>query len=238
MKRSIVLLLFIAMSFGLSSCYTATFNRLGREDALIFESEDQSIRLEIGMKTSTIGRLYVFKDDQMQTFLADYFIPREQLAIYINIPELEDSIFALSVSFESINFFKANRDVMHLEDDKDRFSNPEHDIFSGFDVTLHRVYDKQVNPLNYFNNCWENEEQGMLFVNDDLNFFYGNSIQGTMNEERIWISFLNQSFSIWSKDDLHMKLAGAFYVDGLNIVLEPFEWFTEYPSTITLVFKN
>jgi len=236
MKRVIVLLLFISILFGLSGC--VTFNRLGIEDALIFESEDQTIRLEIGMKTSDIGRLYVLKDDQMQSFIADYFIPREQLAIYINAPELEDSTFVLSVSFKRINFFKANWDVMHLEDDKDRFSNPEHDIFSGFDVTLNRVYDEQMSPLNYFENRWVAEEQGMLFVNDDLNFFYSTSIQGTMNEERIWISFLNRTFSIWSRDDLQMKLAGTFFFDGLNIVLEPSEWFTDYPSTITLVFEK
>ena len=75
-----------------------------------------------------------------------------------------------------------------------------------------------------------------MFVNDDLTYYYGNMIQGTLNGENIWISFQTNSFVVWSKVDLNMKLSGGVTFDGLNIVLEPFEWYTEYPSPITLIF--
>ncbi|MDR2822531.1 MAG: hypothetical protein LBV58_03160, partial [Acholeplasmatales bacterium] len=51
----------------------------------------------------------------------------------------------------------------------------------------------------------------------------------------VWISFESNYFTIQSIDDLSIVLEGTYSFDGLNIVLEPFEWYTNYPSVIVLI---
>lgn len=239
MKKAQVLLLFIFILYGLSGCYTSTFNRLGDQDYLIYESDTKSVRLEIGMKTDNVGRLYILEDEVIQIFVIRYTIIQENIDVFISPPELEDSIFKLDVSFKNINFFKKDYDVMNLKEQKKvGTNNSKHEIFNEFDVVLKRLYDEDPNPLNYFYNKWQTEDGTIVFINDDLNYYYGNSILGTLNEENVWISFLNESFIIWSKIDLNMKLSGKVVFDGLDIVLEPFEWYTDYQNTITLFFME
>lgn len=239
MKKAQALLLFVLMLIGLSGCYTSTFNPLGDEEYLIYESDGKSVRLEIGMKTDSVGRLYILQDEVTQSFIIRYTIIQEYIDIYVNAPELEDAIFKLDVSFKNVNPFKKNYDIMYLkEQTKVGTDNPEHELFTDFDVTLNRIYDEEANPLNYFYNKWQTEDETIVFVNDNLNYYYSGSVLGILNGESVWISFQINSFVVWSKVDLNMKLSGGVTFDGLNIILEPFEWYTEYPSTITLIFME
>ena len=231
MRKNALLIIFILIMVVLSGCYASTFNRLSDEETLVYENEDKTVRLEIGMKTSSTGRLYVLHDDISQSFVVNYTIIQEYMDIYIDVPELEEDIFKLEVSFKVVNFFKTNYEVMYLKEiEKSGITNPKHEIFTDFDVTLHRNYDETVRTLNYFNNKWQADDAAIV------TYYYSNKIQGTLNGESVWISFLNESFTIWSKGDLNMKLSGGVTFEGLNIVLEPFEWYTEYLSKITLAF--
>ena len=49
--------------------------------------------------------------------------------------------------------------------------NPSHELFTNFDVTLNRIYDEEVSPLNYFNNQWQTSDEEVIFINDDLTYF-------------------------------------------------------------------
>lgn len=117
-------------------------------------------------------------------------------------------------------------------------NNPEFELFTDFDVTLNRVYDEEVSALNYYYNNWQNNDGTIVFTNDDLIYYYGYSIQGIFYDEDVWISFLNDSFTVWSKVDLNMILSGGVIFDELNIILEPFDWYIDYPATITLTFME
>lgn len=226
------------MMFGLTGCYTATFNSLGHEDNIVYENNDKTVILEIGTKTSPYGKLYLFEDDSKESFVVYYFIPREMLTIYIDPPELEENRFVLDISFKRINYFKRDYDTMILNSDTNKVLNPEHEIFSNFDVTLNRVYDKEVDPLNYFNNTWESLENEMEFVNHDLNAYYSGVIYGTIKDEDVWISFKEASFTVWSKDSLMLLFSGEYKTEDLNIILEPFQWYTDYPVSIILNFVD
>lgn len=239
MKKGILMIVLAILLFGLSGCFTSSFNPLSDEDYIIFENEEQTVRLEIAFSTgSHVGRLSISTNDQTYSFVVEYFIPREMLKVYISSPELEDSIFYLSISFSQINLFQLNYDVMYLKENVQSASNPEHDVLSGFDFVLNRMYDQTVNPLNYFQNKWGSEANKLLFVNDNLDNYYGHSLRGTLDEEDVWISFLNESFTIWSTVDLSIKMSGAFSFDGLNLILEPFEWYSSYPQVIHLGFEK
>lgn len=239
MKKGILLIVLAILMFGLSGCFTSSFNPLGDEDSIVFENEDQTVRLEIAFSTgSHVGRLSVSMDDQTYSYVVEYFIPREMLKVYIAAPELDESIFYLSISFAQINLFQLDYDVMYLKENVQGASNPEHDVLSGFDFVLNRMYDQTVNPLNYFHNKWGSEENKLLFVNDDLDYYYGHSIRGTLDEEDVWISFLNESFTIWSNNDLSIKMSGTFSFEGLDLILEPSEWYSSYPQTIHLGFEK
>lgn len=239
MKKTILLLsISTLMLLFLSGCFTSTFNRLGHEDTLIYENEDHTIRLEIGMETSSIGRLSVVLDNVLHTFVAEYIIIQEYINVYIASPGVEDSIFSLSVSFEVVDFFKLDYDKMYLKESTNLVNNSEHEIFTGFDVQLNRDYDTAFNPLNYFDSKWKTEDETVLFINDKLDYYYSNTIKGTLNGEDVWIAFQNQTFTIWRLVDLNMMLSGSFYFEAQNIVIEPFEWYTDYPSKINLVFAK
>jgi hypothetical protein len=225
--------------FGLSGCFTSSFNPLGDADYIVFENEDQTVRLEIAFSTgSHVGRLSVSMNDQKHSFAVEYFIPREMLKVYIASPELDESIFYLRISFPQMNLFQLDYDVMYLKENVQSVENPEHDVFSGFDFVLNRIYDQSVNPLNYFLNKWGSEENKLLFVNNNLDYYYGHSVRGTLVEEDVWISFLNESFTVWSYIDLSIKMSGTFSFDGLDIILEPFEWYSSYPQVIHLSFEK
>ena len=239
MKKVIVLIVLICTIFGLSGCFTSSFNPLGSEEYVIFEDVDKTVRLEIPFSVSHgIGRLYILKEDKMISFVVDYFIPREMIIVYISVPGLEDSTFYLGVSFKQVNWLKLDYDIMYLKERIQSFGNQEHEIFTGLDVELHRVYDEQVNPLNYIYNLWESVDNKLLFVNDDLHYYYGYIVKGTWDEDDVWISFLDESFTIWSRNDLSMKLSGTFSFDGLDIILEPFEWYVHIPRVVILRFAK
>lgn len=239
MKKGMLVIVLFILIFGMSGCFTSSFNPLGDEDYIVFENEDQTVRLEIAFSTGTnVGRLSVSMNDQTYSYVVEYFIPREMLKVYIAAPELEESIFYLDVSFLQKNLFQLDYDMMYLKERMQSAGNPEHDALSGFDIELNRIYDQSVYPLNYFHNKWGSEVNNLVFVNDDLDYFYGHSIRGTLDEEDVWISFLNESFTIWSKIDLSIKLSGTFSFDGLDLVLEPFEWYSSYPQEIHLSFET
>lgn len=239
MRKFFGLLICISLLIVLSGCFTSTFNRLGNEYSLVYESHDKTVRLEIAMRTTNVGRLYINDNENLYEFVARYTVIQEYIEVYIKSPELTDSIFMMSVSFESINFFKTNYDVMYLKNDMNvGINNPEFELFTDFDVTLNRVYDEEVSALNYFYNNWQNNDGTIVFTNDDLIYYYGNSIQGIFYDEDVWISFSNDSFTLWSKVDLNMKLSGEVTIEELNIILEPFEWCIDYPATITLTFME
>lgn len=235
MKKIMTLIMIMVILSVVTGC-TATANSLGNDDNIVYENDDKTVRLEIGMKTSSNGRLYILENETVKSFVIDYFIPREMISVFLNAPELEDSRFVLDVSFEKVNYFKLNYNVMILKGDTDKVENPDHDIFTNFDVTLNRVYDEEVSPLNYFNNNWKSVDNEIILVNNDLSAFYSGVVYGTIGEERVWISFATDSFTIWSREDLKMKLSGGYKTEGLNIILEPFQWYTDYPSSIILNF--
>jgi len=237
MKKVTMMLITTVMLIILFGCFTSSFNKLGHEEILIYENDDQTIRFEIRMETSAIGRLSVSINDIVHSFVAEYNIIQEYLNVYITSPALEDSTFSLKVSFEVNNFISLNYDVMYIKENNNLVNNEEHEIFTGFDVTLNRVYDDEMNPLNYFYNQWQSTDETFVFINDKLDYYYSTSIRGTLNGEDVWISFQDQSFTIWSVEDLNIKLSGAFSLESQNIIIEPFEWYTDYPSMITLSFE-
>ena len=104
---------------------TATANSLGNDDNIVYENDDKTVRLEIGMKTSSNGRLYILENETVKSFVIDYFIPREMISVFLNAPELEDSRFVLDVSFEKVNYFKLNYNIMILKGDTDKVENPK-----------------------------------------------------------------------------------------------------------------
>ncbi len=229
---------FITISFSLmllTGC-TATFNPLGDEEYIIFQNKSESVRLEIGTSTSNRGRLYISNEEEVHEFTIYYRIVNLWMGVYLEAPNEEPNFFNLSVYFEYVNVFKTNYDVMYLRENLEKYKNPEHDIFSGFDEELHRIYDEEMNPFNYYRNTWSQSDFNMVFTNDNLVNYYSHVIGGTINEEKVLFSIVDEETFIIRNYDLAILLAGNYSFKGKDIVLEQFGWFSEYPDFITLEF--
>lgn len=222
------------VSLLLSSC-TATFNPLGDEEYIIFQNESESVRLEIGTSTSNRGRLYVVHEE-VHEFTIYYRIVNLWMGVYLEAPIEEPNFFNLSVYFEYVNVFKTNYDVMYLRENLEKYKNPEHDILSGFNEELQRIYDEEMNPFNYYRNTWSQSDFNMVFTNDNLVNYYSHVIGGTINEEKVLFSIVDSETFMIRNYDLRILLAGNYSFKGIDIVLEQFGWFGEYPRIITLEF--
>jgi len=233
--KKIMLLITALLIFMLSGC-TATLNPLIDEDELIFINEDGSIRLEIPFTISGgIGRLFVLHGNIETSFMVNYFYPQERLVVYVEQPGTENAEYILKVSFEQIGYFKLNYDKMFVSDVLEAANDFDNELLSEFDETLTRVYDEDIEPLNYLYNTWRSEECGIYLNNDDLNDYYYHRVHGEFNRESIMMSFDDGEFIMKSSIDT-VILSGTYDFDGLNIVLYPFSIYEGYPNGISLIF--
>jgi len=236
MKKVIMIFVLIASVFLLFGC-TATLNPLSDEELLIYENGDNTVRLEIPYSASfAIGRLYIEHDNVITDYVIEYIIVQDIMLIYTNPPEPEKNQYILRVSFEQMNYTKYNYDKMFLTEKMlptEDFNDP---ILKGFDETLTRVYDEDIQPLNYFYNTWQSEDYGIYLNNDDLNDYYYHRVHGEFEQESIIITFENYEFSMTSIIDSSVKLSGTYTFDGLNIILQPLSIYVDYPNEISLIY--
>lgn len=243
MKRIILIVIFIS-SFVLFTGCVAAFGPLMDEDILIYETEDKTIRLEIPYNTNYgLGRLYIEQDRVVTAYTIEMNMVQPFLIIYTTAEISEVNHYILNVSFEKINYFKSDYDVMYLterdlakDDPYITYDEKLENILTGFNETLFRVYDEDIQPLNYFNNTWQSEDYGIYLINEDFKDYYYHRVQGEFNEESIMITFEDREFTIISRVDDSVKLSGTYDFEGPNIVLYPLSIYEIYPSEITLFF--
>ena len=114
--KKLLLITLILLVTSLSGC-TVNQNPFDNEDEIIFQSEDESVRLEIKISTSTVNRLLIQSSEQEPiSFVVNYFVPTDKLDVYLDKPSIDSTDFIYQVKFESKNFLNLNYDVMHLED--------------------------------------------------------------------------------------------------------------------------
>lgn len=236
MKKIIMIFVLIISLFLLFGC-TATFNPLSDEDLLIYENEDNTVRLEIPYYVSfAIGRLYIEHDGVITDYVIEYIIVQDIMVVYTSSPETEQNQYLLNVSFEQISYFKYNYDKMFLTErmfPTEDFNDP---ILKGFDETLTRVYDEDVQPLNYFYNTWQSEEYGIYLNNDDLNDYYYHRICGEFEQQSIMITFEDGEFTMTNTLNSSIICLGTYDFDGLTIVLHLLATYENYPNEINLFF--
>lgn len=236
MKKIIMTFILVTSMFLLFGC-TAIFNPLNDEELLIYENEDNTVRLEIPYYVSFgVGRLYIEHDNVLTDYVIEYIIVQDIMVVYTNTPEAEQNQYVLDVSFEQISYFKFNYDKMFLTEKMiptDDFNDP---ILKGFDETLTRVYDEDIQPLNYFYNTWQSEDYCIYLNNDDLHDYYYHRVHGEFEQECIMITFENGEFSMTSIIDSSVKLSGTYTFDGLNIILQPLSIYIDYPNEISLIY--
>lgn len=233
-KVTIIIFIFIFL-FLMTSCYTSTFNELGREDSLYYESEDKSIRLEIVTKTSPYGKLYIIENNIEHFFLIEYFIVKEDLIVYDGSYFTNGTKYSLDVSFQHINYFKSDYDIMYLKNNN--VDQIGHGLLSNLDVKLIRNKRKKISLLNYYYVRWYDESSKFTFINNDLNNYYSNVYKGFYNDEEVTISFMEESFLI-RNNDLVIILSGSFYFEEENIILEQFGWYEDFAELLTLQFEK
>jgi len=242
MKKISLILVCILTLFGLIGCTGGIFNKLDDEEFLIYESADETIRLEIVMTKSNQGRLYVTNGGVEQSFVVVYFIAREHLYIYFDSESYGNADVTMEVSYQYISYFKRDYDIMYLTE---HWSNDEnnifHKIFTDFNVTLsfklYRVYDEEISPLLYYDNVWTSSDNSIILTNNNLEAYSNFIIYGTFYDEEIWITFNDDMFIIYDKVSSNIKLSGSYSFDGLNIILNPLESYVGYPDTFTLIFS-
>ena len=131
--KKLLLITLILLVTSLSGC-TVNQNPFDNEDEIIFQSEDESVRLEIKISTSTVNRLLIQSSEQEPiSFVVNYFVPTDKLDVYLDKPSIDSTDFIYQVKFESKNFLNLNYDVMHLEDCSKNETNIVH---SNLNVTL------------------------------------------------------------------------------------------------------
>jgi hypothetical protein len=233
MKKIGIIFGISSLLFGLSGCMPSIFDK---EDHIVFENENKTVQLVIGYLTSYgPGRLNIFKDDVLNSFVIDYIDYFGSMEVYLNLENDEESYF-LDVSFEQVHYFKMNYDIMYLKDDLGR-NDKQHEILTGFDVKLTRNYTAEISPLDYFRNRWASEEANFIFINDNLMMYEKYSMYGTLDEDEVTISFLENSFIILDSDQT-MILSGSYFFAGKDIILEKLESYEDFPDHIFLVFKG
>lgn len=235
MKKMKIITVFFISLFLLTSCYTSTFNKLGREEMLYYESEDETIRLEIVTKTSPYGKLYILEDNVQHFYIVEYFIVKEDLIVYDSSYFTNGSKYSLDVSFQHINYFKSDYDVMYLKNNN--VDQSGHGLLSNLDVKLIRNKTKKVSLLNYYYVRWYDESSKLTFENNELSNYYSNIYKGIYNEEEVTISFIDDSFLI-RNHDLVIILSGSFYFEEESIILEQFGWYENFPELITLQLEK
>jgi hypothetical protein len=242
LKRIILIGIFTIFFVLLTGC-VAAFGPLMDEDILIYETEDKTIRLEIPYFTNFgLGRLYIEQDGVVSAYTIDMDMVQPFLIIYTT-PRRDDYKYVLNVSFGKINYFKSDYDIMYLterslaEDGLDTgYDEKLQNLLTGFNVTLHRVYDEDVQPLNHFYNTWQSEDYNIYLTNDTFEDYYYHRINGEFNEESIMITFEDAEFTITNTVDNTIELSGTYDFDGLSIILDPVPVYENYPNTITLIF--
>jgi len=235
MKKVIMMFVLIELMFLLIGC--TSLNPSFNNELLIYKNEDNTVRLEIPYSVSFgIGRLYIKHDNVIINYVIEYFNAERIMLIYTNPPEIGNNEYNLRVSFEQVSYFKYNYDKMFLKENysKEDFNDP---ILKGFDETLTRVYDEDIQPLNYFYNTWQSEDYGIYLYNDDLNNYYYHRVCGEFEQESIMITFENDDFFMISILDSSVKLSGTYTFNDLNIILQPSLNYVNYPDEITLVYE-
>lgn len=233
MKKINFLILIILMLFPLYGCIN---NDLIYENDMVYESEDKSVRLEIGLKFSYTGRIYVVKEGIEHSYAVSFSNRHQIISIYLDPFNANTSFFYLKVNFEKINFFKKNKDVMYLTE-KIKNNNPPNDILKNFNEKLIRNRKLKVYPLNYMFNKWYSIENKIEFINNDSDDFYYGRIKGTLKEENVIIVFYEDKFII--KNNIGEKrLRGKYKFENLNMILMPFDYYVSYPKKITLKFEE
>lgn len=237
MKKIIMIFVLITSMFLLFGCTAVIFNPIVNEELLIYENEDNTVRLEIAYSISSYGRLYIDHDDVLYDYVVEYFIPQDAMIVYTTPPESSQNQYVLHVAFEHISFFKSSGDKMFLTERSIPTEDFNDSILNGFDETLTRVYDEDIQPLNYFYNTWQSKDNGIYLNNDDLNDYYYHRVQGEFEQESIMITFENGEFSMTSIIDSSVKLSGTYTFDELNMILHPLSIYENYPNEITLIFE-
>lgn len=226
--------LLLLLSFILSGCFLSTSNPLNKEDYILFESVDKHVRLEIATKTSDHGRLYVMKDEVLYTYTVMYCLINHWLGVYLSTPGKEQTFFSLDVSFESVGFFKTNYDQIYLKDESPDLNHP---VLSGFDMTLNRNREEQISALNYFHNTWFSADIDFTLINNDLASYYHHSIHSSLNNDVVVMEFSSTLFCVCDEDKQTIILAGNYFIDGLNLILEPLDKYSDYPKQMTLIHE-
>jgi len=236
MNKLVMIFILISSGFLLSGC-TATFNPLNDEELLIYENEDKNVRLEIPYYVSFgTGRLYIVQESVAYDYVIGYRVSEDEMIVYLNPPEPGQNEYIFNVSFEQISYFKYNYDKMFLTDkmiSTEDFNNP---LLNGFGETLTRVYDDNIQPLNYLYNTWQSEDYNIYLTNDDLNDYYYHRVHGEFEQESIMMTFEDGEFTMTSTLDSSVILSGTYVFDGLNIVLHPLSIYENYPNEISLIF--
>ena len=238
-----LIVLSITMFVLFTGCIAA-FGPLMEEDLLLYETENETIRLEIPYDTNYgLGRLYIEQDHVVNAYTIEMNMVQPFLIIYTNAERSEGNHYMLNVSFGKINYFKSDYDVMYLtervlakDDPYITYDEKLENILTGFNETLFRVYDEDIQSLNYFNNTWQSEDYDIYLINEDFKDYYYHRVQGEFNEESIMITFEDGEFTIMSRVDDSVKLSGTYDFDGPNIILYPLSIYEIYPNEITLFF--
>lgn len=236
MKKIILSFFLFLLIFPFVSC-TVILNYLDNKDEIVYENEDKSIRLEIGLGRNYIGKIYINKEGTEYSFPISYCIRKYVFSIYLDPLKTDKSIFCLKANFEKINFFRKNVNIMYLIDDTKGFNNPTNNIFKDFNEKLIRNRKSKVHPLNYINNNWCSIENEIEFINNNLEDFYYGRIKGMLAEEKVFITFNKDRFTI--KNNLNeVKLSGKYEFEDLNMILMPCDCYDTYPKKIILKFEK
>jgi hypothetical protein len=234
MKKIGIIFGISSLLLGLSACSS---NNLMYEDCVIFEDDDETVRLEIAFSTSHgKGRLTVLEDEVFSSFVVEYNYSQDRMRIYTDFEEGNETYYAQTVTFESISFWRTDYDIMYLNDVGYRSDTP-HKILTGFYAKLTRNYTTEMSPLNYFYNRWVSEEAKLVFTNDNLMMYDKHSIKGTFNEDEVTISFFVDSFTILDSDKT-IILSGTYFFEGKDIILEKLNSYEDFHDRITLAFKE
>lgn len=235
MKKINFFVIFILLVFSLSGCIFFS-TKTKRDEQMVFESEDKKIRLEMGFKTSNIGKIYVEKEEKKYLFPVRSMFHGLNMFVYTDFPKKEENIIKLKIEYEKIEKYELNYDIMYLINEEKIFNNLPNKIFNNFNVRLIRNKESKVHPLNYMSNKWVSKENKIEFINNNLENYYYKKIKGVLNNEKIFITFEDDKFKIFNSSN-EIKLSGKYKFENLDMVLLPFDIYTTYPKEIVLKFE-
>lgn len=234
MKKFLTFILIALSLFSISGCFALYSNPLYDLDEFIFESEDKTIRYELGVSSSPYGRLYVTKDGVKHVFTTENFRRLNLLIIVFDTHEGQKSPeYYLNMSYKKIHAFKHNFDIMYLKDENEH--NITNDILDNLDVTLYRNKEKKMNPLNYFYCRWSSAEDGIMISNNNLKEYMYFKSSGKIKGMDVIFTFENNEFLATNEEGL-IILSGTFKFKDKNIILNPHIAYEQYPQEMTLKF--